>query len=466
MVSREKIRITLVGEWLMDYDNEQAGNNFSKSPFYGTALFVFLLIVLFAAFSLQENGTLGHWEIATCLLGSGLIAIFIFLPHFLQGVLDKMEDSSKQQDPELAGKAYFELKETRTELDALAVKIDKVPTLVEKIVSEARQKDSDSSPESMTDQLKEVLSQIHSKLDRIEEANSASPLIPEPDPQIEKVNRNVQRIGSDLDRILKRLESLEQVPTLQAHDPSLSESENMDTVEDKSPPAKDLIDEAIAEIEEQTKEIPLSEEPTVEEEEYIDTEEDSSEEVIEGSEKENTEPDPSDIDDESLQEMKDTAPIILTEEESLLPSGVVNEEILESEIGKDVPSDELDLGLPDPAETLRKVDALLAGEDTQTSIEKKDSTTEKTEKNGTTTVVANVMIGIGNKPYLRGDGPGLSWDEGVSMNFVEIGKWAWSPPRKNASLTVQVYRNDQDPDNGGKVEVRPGQKLEITPDFS
>ena len=43
---------------------------------------------------------------------------------------------------------------------------------------------------------------------------------------------------------------------------------------------------------------------------------------------------------------------------------------------------------------------------------------------------------------------------------------AWSPPRKNASLIVQVYRNDQDPDKGGKVEVNPGQKLEITPDFS
>jgi hypothetical protein len=127
-----------------------------------------------------------------------------------------------------------------------------------------------------------------------------------------------------------------------------------------------------------------------------------------------------------------------------------------------VPSDELDLGLPDPAETLRKVDALLAGKDAQTSIEKKDLT----EINGTTTVVANVMIGIGNKPFLRGDGPGLSWDEGVSMNFMEIGKWAWSPPRKNASLTVQVYRNDQDPDKGGKVEVRPGKKIEITPDFS
>ena len=75
------------------------------------------------------------------------------------------------------------------------------------------------------------------------------------------------------------------------------------------------------------------------------------------------------------------------------------------------------------------------------------------------------MIGIGNKPFLRGEGPGLSWDGGVPMNFVEIGKWAWSPTRKNATLTVQVYRNDEDPDQGGKYEVKPGEKFEITPDF-
>ena len=90
---------------------------------------------------------------------------------------------------------------------------------------------------------------------------------------------------------------------------------------------------------------------------------------------------------------------------------------------------------------------------------------EKSKKSALTSVIANVMIGIGNKPYLRGEGPGLSWDEGVPMNFIEIGKWAWSPPRKNASLTIQVYRNDEDPDTSGKFEVKPGEKFELTPKF-
>jgi len=82
-----------------------------------------------------------------------------------------------------------------------------------------------------------------------------------------------------------------------------------------------------------------------------------------------------------------------------------------------------------------------------------------------TSVIANVMIGIGNKPFVRGEGPGLSWDEGVAMNFIEIGKWAWSPPRKNASLTIQIYRNDEDPDKRGKFEIKSGEKFELTPEF-
>ena len=75
------------------------------------------------------------------------------------------------------------------------------------------------------------------------------------------------------------------------------------------------------------------------------------------------------------------------------------------------------------------------------------------------------MIGIGNKPYVRGEGPGLKLEEGVAMNFVEIGKWAWSPSRKNAPLTIQIYRNDEDPDKGGTYEVKPGESFEITPEF-
>ena len=62
---------------------------------------------------------------------------------------------------------------------------------------------------------------------------------------------------------------------------------------------------------------------------------------------------------------------------------------------------ELKLELPDPEETLRKVDALLAGEDESDDPEPDKKEKPKSSKSGSTSVVANVMIGIGNKPYLR-----------------------------------------------------------------
>ena len=109
------------------------------------------------------------------------------------------------------------------------------------------------------------------------------------------------------------------------------------------------------------------------------------------------------------------------------------------------------------------MDALLSGKPTEEI--KENPAKDKSTSSGMTSIVANVMIGIGNKPFVRGEGPGLSWDEGVAMNFIEIGKWAWSPTRKNASLTIQIYRNDEDPDKGGKYEIKPGEKFEVTPEF-
>lgn len=81
-------------------------------------------------------------------------------------------------------------------------------------------------------------------------------------------------------------------------------------------------------------------------------------------------------------------------------------------------------------------------------------------------VTASVFIGIGNKPYLRGSGGGLSWDKGVVMEFEEIGKWQWvAPSDLDARLEVQVFRNDKDADTTGRYSLEPGQKLEITPVF-
>ena len=58
----------------------------------------------------------------------------------------------------------------------------------------------------------------------------------------------------------------------------------------------------------------------------------------------------------------------------------------------------------------------------------------------------------------------------LSINFI-IGAIlsaviAWHYHKRAQKKVLRNDRNDQDPDKGGKIEVKPGQKLEITPDFS
>lgn len=83
-----------------------------------------------------------------------------------------------------------------------------------------------------------------------------------------------------------------------------------------------------------------------------------------------------------------------------------------------------------------------------------------------TVLTVNALIGIGNKPYLRGSGAGLSWEAGQPMEFQSIGKWEWTVPETfEDAIEVQVYCNDQDPDKGGKHMLEAGEKLEINPKF-
>jgi hypothetical protein len=78
----------------------------------------------------------------------------------------------------------------------------------------------------------------------------------------------------------------------------------------------------------------------------------------------------------------------------------------------------------------------------------------------------HTLIGIGNKPYLRGSGGGLNWDNGIVMEFEAIGKWRWTAPAElDETIEVQVYRNDEDPDTSGRHSLQVGDKLEIYAKF-
>jgi len=77
-----------------------------------------------------------------------------------------------------------------------------------------------------------------------------------------------------------------------------------------------------------------------------------------------------------------------------------------------------------------------------------------------TALIVNLMIGIGNKPFVRGNGPGLSQDKGVPMSFLGIGRWQWISPDPEASATVEVWKNDQSP-MGEPLHISGGEPLEV-----
>ena len=80
-----------------------------------------------------------------------------------------------------------------------------------------------------------------------------------------------------------------------------------------------------------------------------------------------------------------------------------------------------------------------------------------------TRLLVNLMIGIGNKPFVRGTGPGLSEDVGVPMQFVAIGRWLWTCPEGHAPVTVQVWKNDKAP-VGEPVHIPAGESRELDED--
>ncbi|MBQ6533574.1 MAG: hypothetical protein IJI37_00235, partial [Opitutales bacterium] len=83
-------------------------------------------------------------------------------------------------------------------------------------------------------------------------------------------------------------------------------------------------------------------------------------------------------------------------------------------------------------------------------------------KKGDAVIVVNALIGIGNKPYLRGAGAGLSTQKGTQMEYLEIGKWRYVLPDLDAPLNFTVLRNDETPPQGqSQFTIGAGEKMEL-----
>jgi hypothetical protein len=85
---------------------------------------------------------------------------------------------------------------------------------------------------------------------------------------------------------------------------------------------------------------------------------------------------------------------------------------------------------------------------------------------GATRLVVTAYIGIGNRLFIRGDGPGLSWEKGVPLQFVSIGKWRWETAEAAAPVRFKLYKNDEVECVAlGERSLEAGRQQDVTASF-
>ncbi len=101
---------------------------------------------------------------------------------------------------------------------------------------------------------------------------------------------------------------------------------------------------------------------------------------------------------------------------------------------------------------------------TQTAAEKARAAGDSQSRSKTVTIEAKVDVGFGNTLFLRGEGQGLSWNQGIPLTCVGGAMWKWSGETTDA-LKFKLLLNDAVWAKGEDLIVAPGQRIEVAPAF-
>ena len=82
-----------------------------------------------------------------------------------------------------------------------------------------------------------------------------------------------------------------------------------------------------------------------------------------------------------------------------------------------------------------------------------------------TTITAQIDIGFGNALYVRGVGPGLSWDRGVLMTCVTDNQWQLALGESARPILFKFLVNDLSWSAGEDYEIAPGASVVLEPTF-
>ncbi len=120
---------------------------------------------------------------------------------------------------------------------------------------------------------------------------------------------------------------------------------------------------------------------------------------------------------------------------------------------------------PAPVEATLDLGLLNHDDSGQSSPEDNQPTTALSS-DGKTRLIVTAYIGIGNRLFARGEGPGLDPEKGMPLQFVSIGKWRWETPDASAPVRLNLFKNDSIPcSNHSEITIEPGQQHELSATF-
>ena len=82
-----------------------------------------------------------------------------------------------------------------------------------------------------------------------------------------------------------------------------------------------------------------------------------------------------------------------------------------------------------------------------------------------TTISANADVGFGNGLYVRGEGPGLSWEKGLRMECVADDRWTLALGESSRPFVFKFLINDETWSIGDDYTIAPGASVLLTPAF-
>jgi hypothetical protein len=82
-----------------------------------------------------------------------------------------------------------------------------------------------------------------------------------------------------------------------------------------------------------------------------------------------------------------------------------------------------------------------------------------------TVVSARTDVGFGNLLFIRGDAPGLSWDQGVPMECASSDTWTWTSKTASRPFAYKVLINDERWSSGDDFVASVGTENSVAPAF-